>query len=137
MTSTKTRNNNDSLLKLFVEAMSDPDRCYYDHYEMTTRDDYLKVFNDMKRQGYGALLVKERYQLQWSHPKEITQMLFDDVDEARDEMKYELGSMLENDSSINTCKMSVNSTDASITVNDEEEIDFTICSLTDDEYYED
>lgn len=134
MTTTNTpRRRGDSLLNYFVGALSEPDRSYYDHYELTTRDDYLKVFHAMKEDGYGAILVKEVHQLNWSHPTEITQALFDDEDEARDEMHYELGSMLENDSSVETVKMSVDSLDATATINDDKIVNFTIYSLTGDD----
>ena len=94
----------------FKDAVLGADEVFYDHYAMTTKSDYVKLIDAALDQHYGAILVEESFddvkcdylselgiELPGTKPFKVSRAIFDDVQEALDQMHYEIGSALSDD----------------------------------------
>lgn len=84
------------------------DYVYYDHYRVVPREDFVEIFTKMKRESCGAILRKKICGPAKLVPYKIVTTIFDDVTEAHDEMCYEIGSVLENNTSIGSVNLVLN-----------------------------
>lgn len=88
---------------------------YYDHYKKTLREDFIKTLIMMKCENYGAVLRKKTFD---SCSSKIVTAIFDDSTEARDEMIFEVGSLIENNSAINNANLTLSKNRAHIVMSD-------------------